>query len=81
MKPRLEITIKDLNGKVPDVINNLDGLENIYVKGDSLFLTCVSSIRSKVITTLEDAGFKIIDMRTFEPSLEDAFVKLIEDDT
>jgi len=81
MKPRLEITIKDLNGKVPDVINNLDGLENIYVKGDSLFLTCVSSLRSKVVTTLEDAGFKIIDMRTFEPSLEDAFVKLIEGDT
>jgi len=80
MKPRLEITIKGLNGKVPDVINNLDGLENIYVKDDSLFLTCASSLRSKVVTTLEDAGFKIIDMRTFEPSLEDAFVKLIEGD-
>ena len=81
MKPRLEITIKDLNGKVPDVIKNLDGLENIYVKDDSLFLTCDSSLRSKVVTTLEGAGFKIIDMRTFEPSLEDAFVKLIEGDT
>ena len=30
---------------------------------------------------IEDSGFKIIDIKTIEPSLEDAFVKLIEGDT
>jgi len=81
MKPRLKITIQDLNGVVPVIIRDLEGVENAEAKDNILFVTCESNIRSKVITKLEDAGFKIIDIKTIEPSLEDAFVKLIEGDT
>jgi ABC-type multidrug transport system ATPase subunit len=81
MKPRMEITIPGLDGKVPDVVNEFPSVENIYVKEDSLFLTCDASVRSKIITKLEESGYKISDIRTFQPSLEDAFVKLIEGDT
>jgi len=81
MKPRLKITIEDLDGVVPVIIRDLEGVENAEAKDNILFVTCESNIRSKVITKLEDAGFKIIDIKTIEPSLEDAFVKLIEGDT
>lgn len=80
MRPRMQITIVGLNGKVPDVIKGFDNLENVFAKEDNLFLTCDSSMRSKIITKLEEAGYKISDFRTFEPSLEDAFVKIIEGD-
>ncbi|MHA1686041.1 MAG: ABC transporter ATP-binding protein [Candidatus Heimdallarchaeaceae archaeon] len=80
MKPRMEITIVGLDGKVPDVIKRMSGVEDPYANKDSLFLTCDSSIRSKIITSLENAGYKISNLRTFEPSLEDAFVKLVESD-
>jgi ABC-2 type transport system ATP-binding protein len=78
IKPRLEIKITGLMGKIPDVIKDIPGIENIDAKNDTLFVTCKSSIRSKVITTLEEAGYKIGNIKTVEPSLEDAFVKLIE---
>jgi len=78
IKPRLSIQIKDLNGKIPDVIKKLEGVEATEASQNILFVTCESAIRSKVITTLEKAGFEIVDIKTIEPSLEDAFVKLID---
>jgi len=77
IKPRLEITIKDLTGKVPEVINNLKGVESASAKDDVLFITCESKIRVKVISALEEAGFEIYNIKTIEPSLEEAFMKLI----
>ncbi len=80
IKPRLEITIKDLGGKIPNVIKDLKGIEAADAKDNKLFVTCDSSIRSQVITKLEKAGLKIDNIKTIEPSLEDAFVRLIERD-
>jgi ABC-2 type transport system ATP-binding protein len=80
IKPRLEITIKDLGGKIPKVIQDLKGVEAVEAKDNRLFVICDSSVRSQVITTLEEAGLKIDDIKTIEPSLEDAFVRLIERD-
>jgi ABC-2 type transport system ATP-binding protein len=77
IKPRLEITVPGLNGKILDIIKDIAGVEAIDVKNDTLFVTCESSARSKVITTLEEAGHKIDNIKTVEPSLEEAFVKLI----
>ena len=81
IKPRLEISISGLDGKIPKIISEMDGLEAVEAKGDILFMTCEPSIRSKVIAKLEEAGFKIIDIKTIEPSLEDTFIKLIEGGT
>ena len=77
IKPRLEISIPGLNGKIPEVIKGLKGVEDVDAKDDKLFITCESSVRSRVITALEGAGLKIDDIKTIEPSLEEAFVKLI----
>ena len=78
IKPRLEITIKDLGGKIPKVIKGLEGVEAADAKDDTLFITCESGVRVKVIKALEEEGLKIENIKTIEPSLEDAFVKLIE---
>jgi ABC-2 type transport system ATP-binding protein len=78
IKPRLSILIKGLDGKVPDKIKELEGVEFVEANKDILFVTCESNIRSKVIITLEREGYKIVDIKTIEPSLEDAFVKLID---
>jgi len=78
IKPRLSILIKGLDGKVPDKIRTLEGVEYVEANKDILFVTCESKIRSKVITTLEKEGYEIVDIKTIEPTLEDAFIKLID---
>jgi len=80
IKPRLEISIPGLNGKIPEEIKGLKGVEAVDAKDDTLFVTCESSVRSRVIATLEEAGLKIDNIKTIEPSLEEAFVKLISKD-
>jgi len=77
IKPRLEIEIPGLDGKVPKKISDIKEIEKISAKGDILYITCDSSIRIKVINALEKAGLEVKDIKTFEPSLEDAFMKLI----
>jgi ABC-2 type transport system ATP-binding protein len=78
IKPRLEISIPGLNGKIPEIIKTIEGVESSEVKDDTLYITCDSTIKSQIITALQNAGLKINNIKTKEPSLEDAFVKLIE---
>ncbi len=78
IKPRLEISILGLNGKVPEEIRKMKGVESVNAEGDILYVTCESSIRIEVIAKLKDLGYNIKDIITIEPSLEDAFIKLID---
>lgn len=77
IKPRLEIYISNLNGKIPDVISKIEGIDSVDAKEDVLFVTCDYSVRIKVVTALEKAGFQIKDIKTVDPSLEEAFMKLL----
>ena len=47
-------------------------------KDDTLSITCESTAKSKIIASLEKAKYRIINIKTIEPSLEDTFIKLIE---
>ena len=80
IKPRLEISIPGLNGKVPEVVKDIEGVEKAEADNDILYVICESSSRIKVINALEEAGLKIENIKTREPSLEEAFVKLISKD-
>lgn len=76
-KPRLEITIPGLQGKTPKVLQGIHGISDLLVKGDVITLTCDPALRGKIITLLEEAGFAVGNIKTIEPSLEDAFIKLV----
>jgi len=77
IRPRLEITIPGLNGKIPEIIKKIDGIESIDIKNDVLFITCDSVARINIISEIKDKGFDVKDIKTIEPSLEEAFMKLI----
>ena len=79
IRPQLVIMIPGLDGEVPGVVKTIDGIERVGVGGDELVITCDSSLRARVISVLEEDGLKIEDIRTIEPSLEDAFVRLVSE--
>jgi ABC-2 type transport system ATP-binding protein len=80
IKPRLEITITGLNGKIPEIIKKIHGIESIDIKEDVLLITCDSAERINIISTIKDKGFNVKDIKTIEPSLEEAFMKIITKD-
>lgn len=77
IKPRLEITIPELNGKIPESIREINGIISIDANDDTLMITCDSSVRINIISKIKDKGFDVKDIKTIEPSLEEAFMKLI----
>lgn len=77
MKPRFEIEIPGLEGKVPEQIPVIPGVEDAYAKGDLLSVICTPEAKMKVLSALEEMGMTVHDFKTITPSLEDAFVKLI----
>lgn len=75
--PQLEITVPGLGGRIPEAVLNVPGVETADAEGDKLLVTCDTDARMDVITALKEAGIEIRDFRTIEPSLEEAFVKMI----
>ena len=80
IRPRLELTIANLDGRVPEAVRRIDGVEEVTADGERLIVTCGGPARAKVVTALVGAGLEIKDLRTMEPSLEEAFVRLVSDE-
>jgi ABC-type multidrug transport system ATPase subunit len=80
IKPRLEIIIPGLNEKVPEGILDIPGVEGVYAKGEVLYVTSNANARAKVLALIEEKGLTISNFKTVEPSLEEAFVKLVTKD-
>ncbi|MBN1677434.1 MAG: ABC transporter ATP-binding protein [Candidatus Thermoplasmatota archaeon] len=77
IKPRLWIRSPGLNGKLPEWIRDLEGIKDVSVKEDDLMVTCDAALRLQVLNSLKERGLVIKDFRTVEPSLEEAFVRLL----
>lgn len=80
LRPRLSIRSPGLKGKVPDWVRKVEGVEDAEADGDTLLITCAGDARLSVMTALQKGGLVVKDFRTVEPSLEEAFVKLLSDE-
>ena len=80
MNPGLEITASNLDSSIADMISKIDGVYSTGVKKDKLTVVCDRKVRAKIVSELTQKGVEILDLKTFEPSLEDVFVKLTTDE-
>ena len=80
IKPRLEFTIPGLNSKVPEKVREIKGIIAIDAKNDKILITCEPTARINIISEIKNQGFDVKDVKTFEPSLEEAFMRLITKD-
>lgn len=77
LKPRIEIQIEGLAGRIPEGIKSLEGVAEVSASSDWLSVVCEYSARAEVIKVIERTGLKILDIRTSEPSLEESFDLLL----
>jgi len=80
IKPRLWIRSPNINNQVPQWVREVREIENVTAKDDTLLITCDASARMKVLMVLKEKGFEIQDFKTIEPSLEEAFVRLLSNE-
>ena len=74
--------LKKADVKIYDVnsLKNIDGIISIDSKDDKILITCEPSSRINIISEIKNQGFDVKDIKTIEPSLEEAFMKLISKD-
>jgi ABC-2 type transport system ATP-binding protein len=76
---RLEITVDSASSEDLDAVVALDGVESASGDGGTVVVSCESSVKTKVLSTLEDRGVTVKDFETTEVSLEDLFLSYTED--
>jgi len=79
VKPRLELVVPGLEGEVPAVLDDLEGVDSATVEGDVLTVTSNPERRATIVAALVEAGVEILDVQARQPSLEDVFVELVEE--
>lgn len=77
VRPRLILTIPERDGQAESVIDSLEEAELVDDEGDTLTVSAPADRRAAVIAALVNDGVTITNVRTHEPSLEDAFVELV----
>ena len=60
-------------------IRSIEGVEEVSANDGALMVTCETETRMKVLAVLHDRGVAVSDFKTIDPSLEEAFVKLLSD--
>ncbi|MCJ2533231.1 MAG: ABC transporter ATP-binding protein [Candidatus Thermoplasmatota archaeon] len=80
IRPRLWVQSAGLNEKILSWVREIEGVEDVAAKGDAMTITCDASMRLRVMTAMQERGLVIKDFRTVEPTLEEAFVKLLSED-
>jgi ABC-2 type transport system ATP-binding protein len=77
IRPRLWIQTPGLNEKTLSWMRGFEGVEDVAAMGDSMTVTCDARVRLSVMIAMKERGLVIEDFRTLEPTLEEAFVKLL----
>jgi ABC-2 type transport system ATP-binding protein len=77
---RLEITVDSASSEDIDAVRALDGVESASLDGRTVVVACESTVKTKVLTTLEECGVTVEDFETTEASLEDLFLSYTEDE-
>ncbi len=80
LRPRLWIRITGLNEETLSLVREIEGVEDVAAKGDAMTITCDARVRLSVMTAMQERGLAIRDFRTVEPTLEEAFVKLLSEE-
>jgi ABC-2 type transport system ATP-binding protein len=80
IRPRLWIQSTGLDEKTLFWIRKIEGVEDVAAKGDSMTITCDAGARLRLMIQMQEGGLVIKDFRTIEPTLEEAFVKLLSED-
>ncbi len=69
---RIETT--SLSSDAVEQVRAINGVENVQRDGETLLVNCETTVKTTIITTLENAGTQVDDFETEEASLEDLFV-------
>ena len=70
----LSVTVDVATDEAVDAVRSMDGVHEVTVQDSTLSVRCEEGVKTRVITTIEDAGVTVEDFSTEETSLEELFM-------
>jgi len=80
MTPKLRIELQRPSSYILNRVKQVRGVRDASIDKNILEIICPPSIKTNVIKVIEDAGGKILDFKTVEPSLEEIFMRMVRED-
>lgn len=77
--PRLWIQTSGVDQEAISAIRSIAGVEEVTVNDADLLVTCETDARMNVMAALRERGVVVNDFKTIDPSLEEAFVRLLSE--
>jgi len=79
IRPRLWIQASGIDQGTISAIRSIGGVEEVSVDDKTLLVTCEAEVRMNVMVALHERGVTVRDFKTIDPSLEEAFVRLLSE--
>ncbi len=79
MTPKLRIELQRPSTYILNRVKQVRGVEDASIDKNILEVRCPPSIKTNVIKIIEEAGGKILDFKTIEPSLEEIFMRMVKE--
>ena len=79
IRPRLWIQASGVDQETISAIRAIAGVEEVTMNDEALLVTCETEARISVIAALRGRGIAVSDFKTIDPSLEEAFVRLLSE--
>jgi ABC-type multidrug transport system ATPase subunit len=80
IKPILSIDLEIVDEKIINAIKEVEGVERVNIKGNTIEISCSAKTRAKVIVAADKNGAKIKNLQTKEPDLEEIFMRFTEEE-
>ena len=71
---KLTVSVDVATDEAVEAVRSVDGVQEVTVRDSTLSVACEEGAKTRVISTIEDAGVTVEDFSTEETSLEDLFM-------
>ncbi|MEF8757635.1 MAG: ABC transporter ATP-binding protein [Halobacteriales archaeon] len=75
----LSVTVDVATDEAVEAVRSMEGVQKVTVRDSTLSVTCDEGVKTRVISTIEDAGVTVEDFSTEETSLEELFMSYTEE--
>ncbi len=80
IQPKLRLELQRPSNRIVNLVKEIKSVKDVKVDGNILEISCPPSAKLSIINAIEEAGIKIIDFKTVEPTLEEIFIKMVKED-
>jgi len=79
VQPKLRVELQRPSERIMKLVKSIKSVKDVKMEENVLEILCPPGAKLSIINTIEEAGGKIVDFRTVEPTLEEIFIKVVKE--